>query len=146
MADRDLQFEKTITIQAPASIVWNTLTNQELMKKWMSETEIEIVTDWKVGHPIVIRGDLHTIYFENSGTVIQFKQEEVLEYTHLSSLSVLPDEPANYSAMAFRLTPIESQTILTLTLSNFPTEVIYQHLAFYWNVTLEILKKFIEKT
>jgi hypothetical protein len=43
------------------------------------------------------------------------------------------------------LQPIEKQTALALTLSNFPTESIYQHLAFYWTVTLEALKRMIEE-
>jgi hypothetical protein len=66
-------------------------------------------------------------------------------YSHLSSISRLPDEQENYSIVAFRLQPKEDETLLTLTLSNFPTESIYQHLAFYWNVTLETLKKMIEE-
>jgi hypothetical protein len=114
------------------------------MKKWMSETEIDILTDWAVGNPVVIRGKLHGIRFENQGRVLQFELEKVLRYSHLSSLSRLPDRPENYSVMDFRLTPDEDQTALTLTLSNFPTESIEKHLAFYWNVTLEILKRMME--
>jgi len=136
---------KTITIDAPASKVWDTLTNPERMKQWMAETEIDILTDWKVGSPFVIRGNLHGIDFENTGTVLQFEPEKLLQYTHLSSLSRLPDKPDSYSVIEFRLAPIEGQTTLTLTLSHFPTESIYKHLAFYWNVTLEILKRLIEQ-
>jgi hypothetical protein len=85
------------------------------------------------------------MYVESNGTVLVFEQEKKLQYNHLSSLSRLPDELENYSIIEFILSPIENQTILTITLSNFPTEEIYRHLAFYWNVTLEILKKQIEK-
>ena len=130
---------KTITIDAPASKVWDTLTNPELMKQWMAETDIDILTDWKVGHPFVIRGNLHGINFENTGIVLQFEPEKVLQYSHLSSLSRLPDRPESFSVIEFRLAPSEQQTALTLTLSRFPTESIYKHLAFYWNVTLEVL-------
>ena len=135
---------KTIKIDAPTSKVWDALTNPEIMKKWMSETEIDIVTDWKVGNSIIIRGDLHRIKFENKGMILQLEREKVLKYSHLSSLSRLPDETRNYSIMEFLLAPMGNQTELTLTLSNFPTDSIYKHLAFYWNVTLEILKKMIE--
>ena len=138
-------FDKIIHINAPTSKVWETLTNPELMKKWMFETEINIITDWKVGTPIVIRGNLNGKNFENKGTVLQFELEKTLQYNHLSSLSRLPDKPENYSVLEFRLAPIENQTTLTLTLRNFPTESIYKHLAFYWNVTLEILKRMIEE-
>jgi len=114
------------------------------MKKWMSETEIHIFTDWKVGNPFVIRGRLHGINFENWGTVLQFEPENTLQYSHLSSLSRLPDQLENYSILEFRLAPVHPETSLTLTASNFPTESIYKHFAFYWNVTLEILKRLIE--
>ena len=136
---------KTITINAPTSKVWEALTNPELMKKWMSETEIHIITDWKVGSPFTIRGNLHGIKFENKGKVLQFEPEKVLQYTHLSSISRLPDKSENYSSFEFRLAPLENQTTLTLTLGIFPTESIYKHLVFYWNVTLEILKRMVEE-
>ena len=138
-------FNKTIYINAPTSKVWDALTNPELMQKWMSETKIDIITDWKVGNPIVIRGTSNGKNFENNGTVLQFELEKILQYNHLSSLSRLPDKPENFSVLEFRLTPMENQTTLTLALSNFPTETIYKHLAFYWNVTLEILKRMIEE-
>jgi uncharacterized protein YndB with AHSA1/START domain len=135
---------KTVNIDAPTSKVWEALTNPELMKKWMFEAEIHIITDWKVGTPIVIRGYMNGKDFENNGIVLQFEPEKILQYSHLSSLSRLPDKPENYSLLEFRLAPMENRTTLTLTLSNFPTESIYKHLVFYWNVTLEILKRMIE--
>ena len=139
-------FNKAVNINAPTSQVWHILTTPELMKKWMisDDIEININTDWKVGSPMVIRGNMNGKNFENNGTVLQFETEKTLRYSHLSSISRLPDQPESYSIVEFRLQPIENQTILTLTLSNFPTESIYKHLAFYWNVTLEVLKRMIE--
>lgn len=137
---------KVIHINAPTSHVWHILTTPELMQKWMmSDVEINILTDWKVGGPIVIRGNMNGKNFENWGMVLQFEPEKTLRYSHLSSLSRLPDQPENYSIVEFRLRPMDHQTTLELTLTNFPTESIYQHLAFYWNVTLEILKRMIEE-
>ena len=138
-------FSKTIQIEAPISKVWDALTIPELMKKWMSEIDISISTDWIIGSPIIIRGRLHGINFENKGKVLQFEPEKNLQYSHLSSISRLPDQVDSYSIFAFQLAPIENQTALTVTMSNFPTETIYKHLAFYWNVTLEILKRMLEK-
>jgi uncharacterized protein YndB with AHSA1/START domain len=136
---------KTVQINATTSKVWQMLTTPELMKKWMmSDIDIEIITDWKVGSPIEIRGTMNGKDFENKGTVLQFKPERALQYSHLSSLSRLPDRPENYAVVAFRLNPPGDQTTLTLTLSNFATESIYKHVAFYWNVTLEVLKQMIE--
>lgn len=139
-------FNKVVNIDALPSQVWHVLTTPELMKKWMMpDIEINIITDWAVGSPMLIRGNMNGKNFENNGTVLQFETEKTLQYSHLSSLSRLPDQPENYSLIEFRLQPIEKQTALALTLSNFPTESIYQHLAFYWNVTLEALKRMIEE-
>jgi uncharacterized protein YndB with AHSA1/START domain len=139
-------FNKSVNINAPTSQVWHLLTTPELMKKWMisDDVDISISTDWKIGSPMIIRGNMNGANFENNGRVLQFESEKILQYSHLSSLSRLPDQPESYSIIEFRLQPIEDQTILTLTLSNFPTESIYKHLSFYWNVTLEVLKRMIE--
>jgi uncharacterized protein YndB with AHSA1/START domain len=140
------RIDKTITIKAPPDAVWNTLTNPYKIKQWMEEPGmgIEIITDWKVGSPIVIKG-FHHIEFENKGTVLQFETEKVLQYNYLSSLSRLPDMPENYTTVEFRLVPLKNETSLTLTISNFPTEAIYKHVDFYWSTTIEILKTLIEK-
>ena len=137
-------FSKTVVINTPASNVWAALTQPTLMKEWMSVPGINIITDWKEGGPFIINGDLHGIPFKNTGTVLQHSSESVLAYSHSSSLSDLPDVTGSYSVFEFRLTPVEDGTSLTLTITNFPTEAIYRHLVFYWNVTLELLKKFIE--
>lgn len=114
------------------------------MRQWMSEMELEISTDWTVGGPISIKGTMYKKPFENSGTVLAIQPFQLLEYTHLSSLSRLPDVPESYTSIKFSLVPQGDRTELTLALSNFPDEVIYKHLAFYWNVTLELLKRFAE--
>lgn len=105
--------------------------------------ELEIITSWKTGSPIIIKG-FHHMKFENRGTVLQFQPPHLLQYNHLSSLSRLQDKPENYSIITFSLVPLENNTSLTVTLSNFPTEAIFRHLDFYWRTTTEILKKMIE--
>ena len=137
---------KTINIHAPVALVLEALTTISMMKLWMAEPEmeLEITTDWKVGNPITTKG-FHHIKFENKGKVLEFQPNKTLRYNYLSSLSRLPDQPENYTEIEFRLTPFENETTLTLTLTNFPTETIYHHSEFYWNGTLEILKRLIEK-
>jgi uncharacterized protein YndB with AHSA1/START domain len=140
------RIEKTVTINAPASAVWDALTLPHIMKQWMAEPDVhvDIVTDWNVGGPISIRGVLSRVPFENRGTVLQWEPMRLLRYSHLSSLSRLPDRPENYSIFEFRLTPLDERTSLVLTIENFPTEVILRHLDFYWRTTVEVLKKMIE--
>lgn len=136
---------KHVLISAPQSKVWAVLTRPELMKQWMTETEIEIVSDWEVGGPFIIKGPWYKSHFENMGALLVFEPEHVFSYSHLSSLSRLPDSPENYTILEFRLIEEADKTRLELTLSNFPTEAIYRHFAFYWNVALDLLRRFAER-
>lgn len=140
-----LHFEKTVIINSDSGHVWNVLTKPGLMKQWMGDEalEIEIKTDWIVSHPFIVRG-LHYLQFENKGTVLRFEQNKTLQYTHLSSLSGLEDRPGNYAAIQFELKPLPHQTELKLCIENFPTDVIYKHLCFYWSTTIEKVKEFAE--
>jgi uncharacterized protein YndB with AHSA1/START domain len=139
------RIEKSILINSDPSTIWKTLTVPELVQQWMGEPEmgIEIHTDWKVNSPIIIRG-FHHIKFENRGTVLQFEPCKTLKYSHLSSVSRLVDKADNYSIIGFVLTPLENQTLLSLTIENFPTDTIFKHLQFYWNTTIHKIKYFIE--
>lgn len=141
---RKRTFIKEVLIEALPLAVWDALVIPDLMKQWMFDSALTIDAEWRPGGAVVISGDMHGSYFENNGFVLRFEPERFLAYSHLSSLSHLADEPVNYSVLEFCLTEIAGQTRLILTMHNFPTEEIYRHLAFYWLVTMEILKKFIE--
>ncbi len=140
------EIEKHILIDAAPETVWDYLTKPELMKAWMGEEgmALEIVTDWVVGHSIIIKG-FHHGPFENNGVVMQCELGKILQYNHLSSVSRLPDVTENYTVMTFHLRPEKQQTFLSVSAENFPTESIYQHLNFYWAGTLFILKQVIEQ-
>lgn len=140
------RIERNVIIKATRSAVWDALTDPGSIREWMGEPEmrVEIITDWKVDEPILITG-FHHVAFENKGTILCFEPERILRYTHLSSLSRLPDEPQNYCVLSFELAPAATGTSLTLTVDNFPTESIYKHFAFYWGTTMEVLKNFVEQ-
>jgi uncharacterized protein YndB with AHSA1/START domain len=139
------KFSTAVTINSEPVKVWTTLTDLELMRQWLGEPEmkIEVQTDWKINTTIFIRG-FHHIKFENKGIVLQYDRVKKLSYSHLSSISRLPDKPENYSILEFVLTPIDKQTLLTLNISNFPTETIRKHLEFYWRTTIVAIKKRVE--
>lgn len=137
---------RTVSINATPSEVWKHLTYPDLMRKWMGKPEmnIEVTTDWIVGNPILIRG-FNQVNLENKGTVLQFDPQNVIQYTHLSSISRLPDSKENYSLITFVVTPVEKRTLLEIQVENFPTESIYRHLDFYWHGTAAVLKNLIEQ-
>lgn len=139
-------FELNTLVNAPTPVVWDSLVRTEKMKLWMGEPEMEIgvETDWKVGSPMVVSG-IHHLRFRNIGVVLEFKDMERLSYTHLSSLSRLPDESGNFTTLTFSLTPQGDATSLALRATGFPTVSIFKHLQFYWVGTLGILKQFAER-
>ncbi len=123
--------------------VWDALTKPEHMQLWMSETPLEIITDWKPGSAISISGPWYKTRFINTGTILACEPEQLLIYTHLSSLSRLDDVPENHAIISFRLVQEKSATQLTINITQCANEGIYNHLAFYWNVALEMLRKLV---
>jgi len=115
----------------------------------MAEPEmgVEIFTDWKVGGPIIVTGHHNNVDFENKGTVLQFEPNSILRYSHLSSISRLPDRAESYTVIEFWLVrTAENSTSLTIRTFNFPSESIFKHWEFYWRVTIEVVKQFIESS
>ena len=108
-----------------------------------AEMKLEIATNWKIKTPIIIRGFDH-LPFENKGIVLEYNKEKKLTYTHLRSLSRLPDKTGSYSILEFELKALDQQTELNLTITNFPTETIQKHLEFYWRTTIVKIKKYAE--
>ena len=139
------RIEKQVIIDAPRSAVWAALTNPASIRQWMGGAKlgIEISTDWTVGGPLLITG-FHHAAFQNRGTILRFEPLELLCYTHLNSLSRLPDEPQHYSTLCFALAAVPRTSVI-LTIDNFPTEAIFKHLNFYWGTTLEVFKRFVEQ-
>jgi len=136
---------KNITINAPVAQVWNAVTDPALMTIWMGgpELQLDVQTTWEVGSPVVISGFHHT-RFENKGIVLEYSPGQVVSYNFLSSISGLPDTPENHSIIRFVFEPQGQQTLLSLTVTNFPTATIYHHLNFYWNTTIVMIRKMIE--
>ena len=140
-----MTFDESILIAASVDAVWENLTSTRLAPQWMGDPEmaVELETEWDVGGPVVVRG-FHHLPFENTGKVLVFERGQRLVYTHLSSLSRLPDEPASYTTLAFTLSPVTDGTSLGLVASGFPTEAVFRHLRFYWGGALACLKRQVE--
>ena len=136
---------RTITINAPPSTVWEALTNPEMAKEWLSPEKTSTVTsEWQVGSPIIFEGTWDRRRYLDRGTILQFDPEKTFEYNMWSKLARLPDTPENYTVVRFTLTPNQTGTTLTLSHTNFQTEAIYGHANFYWATALDRLRKLLE--
>ncbi|MGN6100399.1 MAG: SRPBCC domain-containing protein [Devosia sp.] len=138
MADR---VSLSIQIEAPPSEVWGALTMPDLVKRYMMGATL--VTDWKVGHPILWRGEVHGRTYEDKGTIVDMAPERRLVVTHWSPLSGLPDAPGSYHTVSYELEPQLGGTLVTLTQENL-TGLSPEQAKKNWQPVLDGLKKVAE--
>jgi uncharacterized protein YndB with AHSA1/START domain len=136
---------KCINLSAPPAEVWKALTDPERIKLWMSDGEIEVISDWKTGGSIFIRGNVNGKH-EYKGTILEMQTGLLLRYSSWSEISRLPDRPENYSVVEFRVSPVETGTRLEVSHSNLIAEAAFEHSNFYWGNALEVLKNVIGKS
>ena len=141
--DKDLIAMTQTNIDAPPARVWDALVNPEMIKQYMFGTNV--VSDWKVGAPIIWKGEWQGKSYEDKGVILQLQPEHILQYSHFSPLSGQPDVPENYNTVTVELSPNQAGTTVRLTQDNNPSEGEREHSEQNWSMMLAGLKKFIEK-
>jgi uncharacterized protein YndB with AHSA1/START domain len=107
-----------ITMNAPASKVWDALTNPEQTKKYMFGCET--VSDWQVGSPLLWRADYEgtpTVFVK--GEIVKIVPEKLLAYTTFDPNSTLEDITENYLTVTYELAAENNQTHLTVTQGDY---------------------------
>jgi uncharacterized protein YndB with AHSA1/START domain len=132
----------TMTINAPASKVWNALTKPDLIKQYLFGTHV--TTDWQVGSPITYEGVWEGKAYKDKGKVLQVEPGKLLVSTFWSALSGLPDVPENYQTVSYELSTETGGTRLTISQDNNATQADADHSAHNWNMVLEGMKKLLE--
>jgi uncharacterized protein YndB with AHSA1/START domain len=140
---KDLIAKQSITINAPASKVWDALINPEMIKQYLFGTDA--VSDWKVGSPITYKGSWDGKTYEDKGTVLNVVDEKLLESTYWSSMSGTSDTQENYKNVRYELKPVNGGTTLIITQNNNATEEEKNHSEQNWRMVLNTLKKLLEK-
>jgi uncharacterized protein YndB with AHSA1/START domain len=135
--------QATTLVNAPASKVWDALTNPSLIKQYLYGTEV--TSDWKVGSPIIYRGEWEGKSYEDKGEILQIEPDKLLVSTFWSSLAGLPDTPENYKTVRYELSHEGSRTKLTITQDNNDTQEEANHSEQNWTTVLDKLKELLEK-
>lgn len=91
----------TITINASAEKVWNTLTDPALVKQWQYGSDV--VTDWQPGSDIRFRTEWDGKIFEQWGKVLEVIPNEQIRYSLFAPRPGLEDKPENYFIMNYIL-------------------------------------------
>jgi len=132
----------SISIHAPDEKVWEALVNPEAIHQYMFGTQV--VSDWQEGSPIVWKGEWQGKTYEDKGVILQLKPGRILQYTHFSPLSGLPDQPENYHTVTIELAASAHQTQVTLSQDKNSTNEERLHSEQNWGLMLAALKKYLE--
>jgi uncharacterized protein YndB with AHSA1/START domain len=131
------------TIAAPATAVWHALTTPELVAKYFHGTQLD--TEWRVGGPIVWRGEWQGKSYEDKGTVLAFEPPSLLRNTHWSPMSGTADSPENYHEVTYTLTERDGTTTVQVRQSNIPTQEAADKMARDgWTPIMRGLKELVE--
>ena len=138
----DITGKASIVIDAPRAEVWDALTNPAQIRKYFFGTEA--ISDWKKGSPLYFRGEWEGKKYEDKGTILENKKEELLKYNYWSSMSGIEDKPENYVIVTYGLNDVDGKTRVTITQENIPTEEMKTHSEQNWNKVLGDLKNLLE--
>ena len=141
--NRQFVAKQTIVINAPTTKVWDALVNPEMIKQYMFGTNA--ISDWKKGSPIVFKGEWQGKTYEDKGVILRLEQERLIQYSHFSPLSGLPDTPENYHIVTVELLSEGIRTLLSLSQDNNPSGQAREHSEKNWGMMLTSLKKLLEK-
>jgi len=133
----------TITIDAPASHVWDALTDPVAIEKYMFGSRV--TSEWKVGSTIVYAGEFDGKPYEDHGRILDLKPGKLMRSTHFSPLGGKQDIPENYHTLTWTLEEGDDQTTVTLIQDNNETEEAAQHSEKNWQQVLAGLKKVVEQ-
>ncbi len=133
----------SIIINAPTSKVWQALTNPEIIKQYFFGTDT--VTDWKIGSPIIFKGEWQGKKYQDKGTILNFEPNKQIKYSYWSSMSGTEDRPENYANVTYDVSENSNGTMVTITQDNIPTEKSKEQSEQHWGKVLADLKTLMEK-
>ena len=129
------------TINAPVTKVWEALTVPKIVKQYFFGSDM--VTDWKVGHPIIFQGEYEGKPYKDRGVVLEYIPNKSLSYSYLSNWSGMEDKPENYLIVSYQVQETPDGTELTITQTNYD-EQRAKHSEGNWKGVIDDLKKIVE--
>lgn len=130
------------TINAPASRVWEALTNPELIKQYLFGADV--ISDWKEGSQILYKGVYEGKSYEDKGSVLKAEPNKLLLITHWSPLSGTPNTPENYHKVVYELEAENGSTQVTITQDNNASREEQEQNANFWKMVLDGMKTLLE--
>lgn len=132
----------SILINTSLEQAWGALVNPEMIKQYLFDTTVS--SDWKVGSPIVYRGEWQGKTYEDKGVILKIEPKKILESTYWSSMSGSADIPENYKKVTYELEQKEDGVLLSITQDNNGSEEAQKHSEENWSMILSGLKALLE--
>jgi uncharacterized protein YndB with AHSA1/START domain len=142
MSDKDHVAKVSTVIDAPKEEVWEALTDPDSIRQYMFGAKV--TTDWKEGSLITWEGEWDGRPYQDKGTVREVHPPQVLEYSHFSPLTGLPDVPSNYHTVRIEVVEDGPATRVTLIQDNNETAETRDHSEDNWQTILDGLKNVVE--
>jgi uncharacterized protein YndB with AHSA1/START domain len=145
---KQLTVNKTIEINAPASKVWDVLTNRELTKEYMFDCEL--ISDCKLGNPIIWKGASDDKVYVK-GTITGITPGKLLQFTVFdpNAADHYEDVPSNYTTVTYELSSKNGRTALAVRQGDFTGvtngEKRYNETIGGWDFILPKIKELAEK-
>ncbi len=137
-----LTLNTDLKFKAPASKVWQGLTDPEMVKAYFFGTQLK--SSWKVGEPITFSGEWNGQKYEDHGIILQIEPGKHVKYSYWSSMSGTEDKPENYANITYALTENNGLTTLHIIQDNIRDEESKEHSEQNWKGIFEGLRKMIE--
>lgn len=142
--NKNLIASSNINIQSTPKKVWEVLTQPENIKEYLLGTEV--LTDWKIGNPIVFQGEYNGQKYEDKGNVIENTKNKLLKYDYGSGFSGLEDKPENYSFVTYKIEKLNDNSVkFTWHQQGFSSEEGQKHTENGLKAMLEKIKELSEK-
>jgi len=140
--DRRYIARASIEIRAPLARIWDALVNAEIIREYMFGTQV--ISDWKAGSKITWQGEWKGNSYSDRGQILQIIEQKLLQFSHYSPLSGLPESPENTHIVTILLKEGENGMVVDLSQYNSPTEEDRDHSQKNWERVLNNLKELLE--
>ena len=128
-------------IKAPIDMVWDALTNPEMVKQYLFGSELK--TSWILGEEISWSGEFNGQSFKDKDVILEIEPKNKLVYSYFSSWSGLEDIPENYLYVKNELAEKNGGTELIISQSNYDDEKA-THSKKNWEMVVNEIKKMLE--
>ncbi len=149
---KKLFVDKTMEINAPTSMVWDTLTKPEYTGQWAQEfssggPQFHIESDWTLGSPVIWKGQDGTTIVE--GNVTANEPNNLLRFTVFDVRSDERPLVTEEDGITFRLSLENGKTVLRVLQGDFSAmsegEKYRDASADIWDKVLVKVKEMAEK-